>query len=141
MNRTITLTPKVAKISGAHSLACFGDGHPCARKHGHTWWVRATFAGEPDASGILIDYEVVRDVIKDLDRGPGRHEILSDHYDLDAVMAPLPSTGENLLLLLAERFVERCLTRGSHVSCVRVELSEDPVPGDAHTLVWAPMLG
>lgn len=125
MTREIILTPKTAKISGAHSLACFGEGHPCARRHGHTWWVRATFSGVPK-DGILIGYEVVSEVVK----------AEFEHYDLDEVMAPQMSSGENILLRLVDRFETRCAERGPHVWVVRVVLSEDPVPGDVHTLTW-----
>jgi 6-pyruvoyl-tetrahydropterin synthase len=126
MTREIILTPQTEKISGAHSLACMGEGHPCARKHGHTWWVSATFAGKPADNGILIDYEVVRSVTKEF-----------DHYDLDEVMAPQTSTGENILVRLVDRFEERCAAHGPHVWVVRVVLSEDPRPGNnAHVLTW-----
>ena len=125
MTREIILTPKTRKISGAHSLDCFGDGHPCARKHGHTWWVRATFSGVPDSNGVLIGYEVVGEVTAEF-----------DHYDLDEVMAPQKSTGENILLRLVDRFEAKCDDQGPHVWVVRVQLSEDPIPGDAHTLTW-----
>jgi 6-pyruvoyl-tetrahydropterin synthase len=127
MTHEIILTPKTKKISGAHSLACLGQGHPCARKHGHTWWVSATFAGKPDpVTGILIDYEVVHTACKEF-----------EHYDLDEVMAPQASTGENILLRLVDRFEAKCAEHGPHVWVVRVVLSEDPEPGEnVHRLTW-----
>ena len=119
----IALTPKRSKFSAAHSLACFGPDHPCARKHGHTWWVQATFEGEPDADGVLIDYAVVRDVVR-----------LLDHEDLDPIFDGR-ATGENLVEWLRRRLSNRAALRPD-CRLVRVELVEDPVPGDAHVLVW-----
>lgn len=122
----ITITPKRAKFSSAHSLHCFGEGHPCARKHGHTWWVQATFQGAP-VGGLLIDYAVVSDTVRAF-----------DHQDLDVaeVMQGLLATGENLLALLVTAFRAECEKQTSSVRVVRVELAEDPIPGDAHVLVW-----
>lgn len=121
----ITLTPKRAKFSAAHSLACFGDGHPCARKHGHTWWVQATFQGEA-VDGVLVPYEITKAVVSEL-----------DHRDLDTMqdMLGIP-TGENLLAWLVARFQAVCSSEAPQARPVRVELVEDPIPGDAHTLVW-----
>lgn len=121
------LTPKRAKFSAAHSLPCLGEDDPCARKHGHTWWVQATFAGKPDKRGLLIDFAVVGNVAR-----------WFDHRDLDVagVMAGLAPTGENILLRLVEMFEQECDRAWPHATVVRVELLEDPVPGDGHTLVW-----
>lgn len=119
----IRLTPKRAKISAAHSLPCFGVDHPCARKHGHTWWIQATFEGYADDEGILIDYAVVREVASIL-----------DHRDLDSAMSA-PPTGENILAWAVGEFSRRASERPD-CCVVRVEVVEDPIPGDGHVLVW-----
>ncbi len=127
---SILLTPKRAKFSAAHSLSCFGADHPCSRKHGHTWWVQATFSGVPK-DGLLIGYEVVREVVQPF-----------DHTDLDTdpIMGGAIPTGECILGLLVDLFEAVCANRTREadtlVTVVRVELVEDPIPGDAHTLVW-----
>lgn len=123
----ILLTPKRSKISAAHSLDCLGPDSPCSRKHGHTWWVQATFAGEPDEHGILVDYDVVRQVAG-----------IFDHSDLDTLPAMLgrAPTGENLLGRLIEEFVDRLAHCWPQAQVVRVVLVEDPIPDDGHTLVW-----
>jgi len=123
---TITLTPKPAKFSAAHSLACLGE--PCSRKHGHTWLVYATFRGDDSLLvpyGILVPYGVVRDVV---DR--------YDHQDLDELL-DYPATGEMLareigLELQAELIAIECLAK-----VIRVELHEDPAPVP-HVIVWEP---
>jgi hypothetical protein len=46
------------------------------------------------------------------------------------------TTGENILARLRELFELECRRECDLASVVRVELVEDPVPGDAHTLVW-----
>lgn len=116
----ITLTPKPAKFSAAHSLHCLGL--PCSRKHGHTWIVTATFRGEPDERGVLVPYEVVRDVVAEL-----------DHQDLDVIL-DVPATGENLVILLADRLVRAAPGRAR---LIRVVLEEDPAP-IPHRIEWTP---
>lgn len=121
----ITLTPKRASFSAAHSLDCFGAGHKCARKHGHTYWVRASFRGEPDAHGVLIDYAIIPVTIAPL-----------DHVDLDTDVPGLgPATGENLIAWIVLRLIQASDARENPCTLVRVELVEDPIPGDGHTLV------
>ncbi|MDD1657186.1 MAG: 6-carboxytetrahydropterin synthase [Methanomicrobiales archaeon] len=42
----------------------------CSRLHGHRWRVQVWMAGEPDpATGILVDYNVIKDVIERFDHG------------------------------------------------------------------------
>jgi 6-pyruvoyl-tetrahydropterin synthase len=119
----ITLTPKPAKFSAAHSLPCLGL--PCSRKHGHTWIVYATFRGEPNADGVLVPYEIVRDAVAPL-----------DHQDLDEILV-VPATGENLARLLAESLTLAIGAGGWSAELVRVELHEDPAPVP-HVIRWEP---
>lgn len=127
MTREILLTPKRRKISAAHSLECLGPDSPCQRKHGHTWWVQAAFVGKPDERGLLVDYAIVGEVVG-----------LFDHADLDdlPLMNGLSPTGENLLIRLVDLFDKRCQLAWPHATVVRVELLEDPIPGDGHVLSW-----
>lgn len=116
----ITLIPKPAKFSAAHSLPCLGL--PCSRKHGHTWIVSATFKGEPDQDGILVPYEIVKSAVGHL-----------DHQDLDDLL-DFPATGELLAGYIASQ-LERELRQG--VLLIRVELREDPAPVP-HIIIWTP---
>jgi 6-pyruvoyltetrahydropterin/6-carboxytetrahydropterin synthase len=58
-------------FDAAHKLA----DHPgkCSHLHGHTYTVVVTVAGEPDESGMVIDFldmkRIVTTVIKELDHG------------------------------------------------------------------------
>lgn len=126
----IVLTPKRGKFSAAHSLACLGEDHPCARKHGHTWWMQASFAGVPDRHGILIDYAVVREVAAFFDKRD------LDAEEPDNPMFGIMPTGENILRKLVEVFDARCRESLASVTVVRVVLDEDPIPGDSHRLTW-----
>lgn len=123
---TMILTPKRATFSASHRLDCFGPDHKCARDHGHTWWVQASFAGMP-IDGLLIGYEVVPEIVRPF-----------DHVNLNEaeVMRGLLPTAENVLSLLVDRLEVACERAGPHVQVVRVELIEDPIPGDAHSIVW-----
>ena len=121
----IILTPKRGKFSASHSITCLGPDSRCARCHGHTWWVQATFAGKPDERGLLIDYAVV-----DAIAGLFDHE----NQNVLPLLGGREPTGEVLLLTLVRLFDERC--EASPATIVRVRLDEDPIPGDSHMMTW-----
>jgi 6-pyruvoyltetrahydropterin/6-carboxytetrahydropterin synthase len=51
------------RFAAAHSLRDY-EG-PCARVHGHTWHIEATFKGwRLDSKGMLLDFGVVKAKIK-----------------------------------------------------------------------------
>jgi queuosine biosynthesis protein QueD len=47
---------KIFVFDAAHRLEIFGEGHKCARHHGHTFRAHITVEGEVDARGIVVDY-------------------------------------------------------------------------------------
>jgi len=74
------------KFSAAHQLEGLGADHPCTSLHGHNYKVWITFEGEPDELGLIIDFRLVKDVIKKM----------YDHKNLNEVMPGRNTTAENL---------------------------------------------
>lgn len=102
-------------FSASHVLDTLGDGHPCARLHGHNYLVRVEVSGEVDAHGMVLDYG-------ELD---GFAQLLAERYDhrhLNDVLPLSPPTAENLAATLATEaraFVPTSLA-------VRVGVAETP---------------
>lgn len=44
-------------FDAAHFLPCMPELHKCRGMHGHTYEVEIQLHGEPDANGILVDYD------------------------------------------------------------------------------------
>ncbi len=55
---------KTFRFEAAHWLPQFPEGHKCRRLHGHSFIVEVTLCGEPDDSGILMDFGVVKNLVK-----------------------------------------------------------------------------
>ena len=77
-------------LSDAENAAVYG---PCARPHGHNYYLEVTVAGVPDANtGMSVDLEA-------LDRTVGRSLLDQvDHHQLEdaPVLAGVITTGEGL---------------------------------------------
>jgi len=62
MTTSITIDGAACKFSAAHVLA----GHPkCGRLHGHNYHVGATFTGDVDAAGMVLDFAVLKQALQD----------------------------------------------------------------------------
>jgi 6-pyruvoyltetrahydropterin/6-carboxytetrahydropterin synthase len=84
------------RFSAAHFLEHYQG--KCERMHGHTFEVEVVIAaGELDASGIAIDFCVLRDYLK---------EILPDHKVLNEVY-PFSPSAENLARELYQTIRQR----------------------------------
>lgn len=78
-------------FDSAHKLTKVPAGHKCATMHGHTYQLTVFVAGEPDESGMLIDYAdlagAVAPIVAQLD-----HQTLNDihglHNPTTEVLAP-----------------------------------------------------
>jgi 6-pyruvoyltetrahydropterin/6-carboxytetrahydropterin synthase len=81
---TFTITKRFA-FSASHVLEGLGDGHPCARLHGHNYDVEVVAAsGELDDRGFVVDYLELDPVKASLDA-----EL--DHVHLNDVVPGQPS--------------------------------------------------
>ena len=70
-------------FEAAHFLPSAPEGHPNARIHGHSFRVRITVDGEPDAeTGLLIHFDDLKDALDDL-RGTLDHNFLNNIEGLE----------------------------------------------------------
>ena len=70
-------------FEGAHFLPSAPEGHPNARIHGHSFRVRVTVDGEPDAeTGLLIHFDDLKRALDDL-RGTLDHNFLNNIEGLE----------------------------------------------------------
>jgi len=89
----------IIEIDGAHSgirfSAChFIPGHEkCSRLHGHSYIVRARLEGDPGASGMVMDFVVIKKVLKQI-----AEEM--DHKTL------LPRNTDNVNIAITEKEAE-----------------------------------
>lgn len=124
-------------IDGWRSNIRFSSAHiiheyeKCGRLHGHTYAVHVKIGGKPDSKGIILDFSVVKDVLRqivnDLDHKiliPEKNRVvkiekdkdsiiidsLGKHYVFptnDCVLLPIISTSaENLASYILKKFLE-----------------------------------
>lgn len=55
---------KIFRFEAAHWLPQFPEGHKCRRLHGHSFVIEVVLRGEPDETGILIDFGEVKKIVK-----------------------------------------------------------------------------
>lgn len=69
-------------FDSAHRLTRVPAGHKCAQMHGHTYRLIVSIHGEPDESGMIIDYAdlaaAVESVVRQVD-----HQTLNDIHGLE----------------------------------------------------------
>jgi 6-pyruvoyltetrahydropterin/6-carboxytetrahydropterin synthase len=65
-------------FDAAHWLPLVADTHKCRRMHGHTYKVEVICSGEPDDTGMLLDYADIAKAWKPL------HALL-DHHILNEI--------------------------------------------------------
>lgn len=108
------------RFAAAHSLRDY-EG-PCARVHGHTWHIEATFSGcRLDSKGMLLDFGVVKSKIKTV-----VEEL--DHNNLNEIK-PFTGSAEN------NPTVEN-LARHIY-NCLKQDLDENSQPAQiASVRVW-----
>jgi 6-pyruvoyltetrahydropterin/6-carboxytetrahydropterin synthase len=130
-------------------------GHPkCGRLHGHTSRVRVTVTGEVDASGMVVDFAVlkyaVEDVLECLDHrllagqshvessGAGRvvlkYERSNGHHRFDlpsdeVVLLDGEPAIETITDLVLQRLAEAMAHRGVRLDRIEVECTEGDAKG------------
>ena len=83
-------------VDAAHKLGGLEAGHPCAELHGHRFEVEIAIAGEPDATGMVLD-------LRALDRRMAPLIETLDHHYLNDVEGLEQPTMENIACWLARR--------------------------------------
>jgi 6-pyruvoyltetrahydropterin/6-carboxytetrahydropterin synthase len=113
-------------FEAAHFLPSAAPGHPNARIHGHSFHVRVTIEGEPDAgTGVVFHFDDLEAAISNV-RGALDHQFLNEIEDIGA------PTLENIAIWIWSRLAphvdglyevhisrpschEGCIYRGSKV--------------------------
>ncbi len=104
---------KEFSFSASHILDCLGEGHPCARLHGHNYVVTVHLQSENlDEYGFVVDYRDLQ-LVKDYIDNRLDHRHLNDLF-------PFHPTAENIARHLYEQF------RDSLPQMYAVEVSETP---------------
>lgn len=83
-------------FDAAHTLERDIERESSARVHGHTYHAEVAVAGEPDASGMVVDLGRLRRTLAEL-------RVALDHELLDDVHGLGKPTLENLCRFIAER--------------------------------------
>ena len=78
------------RFEAAHRLPFVPEGHPCARLHGHSFFVRLTIDGEVNPeTGWVMDFDDIKEAF-----APLLDQL--DHYYLNDVKGLENPTSENL---------------------------------------------
>jgi 6-pyruvoyltetrahydropterin/6-carboxytetrahydropterin synthase len=141
-------------IDGWKSNICFSSAHiipdyeKCGRLHGHTYAVHVKIVGEPDKKGIIMDFSLLKDILKkivnELDHRiliPEKSSLvtikkeeksikmvtLKKQYILpmeDCILLPIDSTSaENLAHYILNRALEK-ITASKRIKSVEVGVDE-----------------
>jgi len=133
------------RFSSAHIIP---EYEKCGRLHGHTYAVHAKIFGKPDNKGIIVDFsvlkEVLKEVVNDLDHRiliPEKSSVakIKKHGDSieidslgknyvfpagDCVLLPIDSTSaENLAQYILDRVVKK-IPRSKQVECIEIGVDE-----------------
>ena len=104
---------KQFSFSASHILSLLGEGHPCARMHGHNYLVTIHLKSELlDEYGFVRDYKDLK-AVKDFIDGHLDHRHLND-------VIPGHPTSENIARFLYSQFKSRL------PELYAVEVSETP---------------
>lgn len=112
------------RFAAAHFLRDY-EG-PCARVHGHTWHIEATFSGcRLDSKGMLLDFSEVKSKIRTI-------VAELDHNNLNEVKPFTGSAVNNPTVENLARYIYHCLKKDSEennqaaqITSVRVWESPD----------------
>jgi 6-pyruvoyltetrahydropterin/6-carboxytetrahydropterin synthase len=105
----------------------------CKNVHGHSYEAHVILSGEPDASGMVMDYfdlkTIVQPLIDELDHcfllddaDEVMHAFFAQH-PMKIVRVPFPTTAENIARMLAERVAQN-LPASASIDEVKVRVYE-----------------
>lgn len=125
MEKKVEVT-KIFTFDSAHSLVGY-DGD-CCRLHGHTYKLEVTVTKDPLVNGMVMDFKVLNQIVKDT--------IISklDHRNLNEVLFPMRTTAENISIwmldILSARLFGYSREKGwgnfSEITISKIRLWETP---------------
>lgn len=85
-------------ISYAHKLPDSEDLHTkqCSNLHGHEGKVKVEIEGEPESTGMIVDFGRVKEIVNEL-----------DHTYLNDIFGETPATAENIAVYLKTRIEDK----------------------------------
>lgn len=129
-----TTVAKKFRFESAHRLP-WHDGL-CKNLHGHSYRMTVALEGEPDERGFLVDFQVIKRVVKPLVEALDHSVLIAQNDELlltliqstdwRYVMLPYDSTSENLCRYVAETLRDQAADtlRAHRVSAIHITLSE-----------------
>ncbi len=114
---------RVFTFDAAHALNDYVGR--CASLHGHTYRLEVTVKGERDRRGLVIDFEDLKAVVREVFLDPRL-----DHRFLNETI-PVNTTAENLVVWFFDQWEEQVAPRFPGVRLERVVLWETPTAGAA----------
>lgn len=112
------LVTKEFTFDAAHHLYAY-EGK-CVGLHGHTYRLLVSASAVPNDIGISIDFADLKRIVKQsvVDR--------LDHQYLNAVLPPMNTTAENMVVWMYEQIAQALQQEGSSARVERVVLWETP---------------
>jgi 6-pyruvoyltetrahydropterin/6-carboxytetrahydropterin synthase len=133
------------RFSSAHIIP---EYEKCGRLHGHTYAVHVKIGGKPDEKGIIMDFSLLKDVLRNVVNELDHKILIPENSDVvkiekekenvkiislgktyvfpitDCVFLPIDSTSaENLAGYLLEKILEKTLLP-KHVECIEIGVDE-----------------
>ena len=94
-------------LSLAENQEIFGK---CCKIHGHTYRLRITVAGAVDASGMIIHFARLKELVRELVIDRYDHSMLNEMAEYQQLPPTAEVMGEHIFGLLSGRLAERQLT-------------------------------
>ena len=141
-------------IDGWKSNICFSSAHiipeyeKCGRLHGHTYAVHVKVTGEPDENGIIMDFSLLKDTLRETINELDHKVLISEKSNLatiekksdsikldvlgkryvfpskDCILLPIDSTSaENLAQYILERVVEK-ISLSKQIESIEIGVDE-----------------
>lgn len=116
-DKRVTVT-KEFTFDAAHHLHAYAG--KCQNLHGHTYRLRVSVSDTLDKIGLAIDFADVKDVVTRtvIDR--------LDHQYLNAVLPPMNTTAENIVVWIYETVAAELSARGKTARMEKITLWETP---------------
>ena len=105
------------EFEAAHCLKLTYDS-PCQRLHGHSYRCAVTIKGNKlDENNMIVDFKVLKKLIKDRIEDRLDHRNLNDIFDVNA-------TAEYMSEWIGNKINKALIEEGINATCTKVELNE-----------------
>ncbi len=105
-------------FDSAHFLHCYVG--KCANMHGHTYKLEVIVSGKPDYRGIVLDFTVLKKIVKELIVEKLDHKILNE------ILTQMNTTAENMVVWIFEELENYLKEHNKEIRVEKVVLWETP---------------